>query len=83
MPMPPEPSAAVPKPTARAVAFRRVPSQVGHATSARSSTSGSAKVCSRPLLSSSRIESSKTLRWSLLSFTPVPTQSGHQPCLLL
>ena len=69
--------------TARAVAFKRVPSQVGHATSTKSSTSGSAKVCSRPLSLSSRTESSNTLRWSLLSFTPVPTQSGHQPCLLL
>ena len=69
--------------TARAVALRRVPTQLGQATSTKSSTSGSAKVCSRPLSLSSRTESSSTLRWSLLSFTPVPTQSGHQPCLLL
>jgi hypothetical protein len=69
--------------TARAVGFSRVPWQVGQTVSATSSTSGSAKVCSRPLLSSSRTESSNTLRCSFVSFTPVPTQSGHQPCLLL
>ena len=69
--------------TARAVALSRVPSQVGQAVSTKSSTSGSAKVCSRPFSLSSRTESSNTWRWSLVSFTPVPTQSVHHPCLLL
>ena len=88
MPMPgwpssPSPSASSPNCTARATAFRRVPWQVGHTVSATSSASGSAKVCSRPFWSSASTESSNTLRWSLVSLTPVPTQSGHQPCLLL
>ena len=50
---------------------------------ATSSTSTSAKVCSRPPWSSSRTESSSALRCSLVRRTPVPTHSGHQPCLLL
>ena len=69
--------------TARACAFRRVPSQLGQASSVRSSTSGSAKLCSRPRSLSSRTESSSALRCSRESARPVPTQSGHQPCLLL
>ena len=69
--------------TARATGFRRAPWQVPHtASSSTSSTSGSAKVCSRPLLSSV-CESSRALRCSRVKARPVPTQSGHQPCLLL
>lgn len=92
MPMPPSPQPGVPacawtapppNSTARAVGLSRVPLQVGQATSPTSSASGSAKVCSRPFWSSAITESSKILRCSLLSLTPVPTQSGHQPCLLL
>ena len=69
--------------TARATGFSRVPWQVGQAASLTSSTSGSAKDCSRPFSSAASTESSSALRCSLVSLTPVPTQSGHQPCLLL
>ena len=69
--------------TLRACRFSRAPWQAGQASSATSSTSGSAKVCSRPLLSSACTVSSKALRCSRVSLTPVPTHSGHQPCLLL
>ena len=81
---PERPEAAwAPNRTALACAFSRVPSHVGQASSTKSSTSVSAKLCSRPRSLSSRTESSKTWRCSRERRVPVPTQSGHQPCLLL
>ena len=73
------------KRTACACGFRRAPAHSGQGSSTRPSTSGSSdgKLCSRPRASSSRTESSSARRCSRVSFRPVPTQPGHQPCLLL
>src|SRR6218665_2835601 len=72
--------------TARAPGFRRVPWQEGQALpapSARSASSGSAKLCSRPFSLSCASEPSSRRRWSWVSRRPVPPPSGDPACLLL